>query len=212
MNLTASRSLDETSSYQVQELVAPVAVTSDHSEGTAGSDSASLRLLAMITLAQRAGKTCLPVQLGLAVDAAENLFSKLVQVGAMDKSAALSTDPDDLRQTLLDLRIDEWQEIRELLVAHRAGRTDVELWLANIVAAGCLGSEHLWRDLGLAHRGLLSALFSDYFPALAAKNTQDMKWKKFLYKQLCEQEGGYVCRAPSCAECAAYDDCFGPEV
>ena len=33
------------------------------------------------------------------------------------------------------------------------------------------------------------------FPQLARRNTQDMRWKKFLYKQLCEQDGGYVCRS-----------------
>ncbi|MFM8444786.1 MAG: nitrogen fixation protein NifQ, partial [Methylococcus sp.] len=33
-------------------------------------------------------------------------------------------------------------------------------------------------------------------------------WKKFLYKQLCEAEGIYVCRAPSCGECVDYADCF----
>jgi nitrogen fixation protein NifQ len=38
-----------------------------------------------------------------------------------------------------------------------------------------------------------------------------MKWKKFLYRQLCLEEGIYVCRAPSCEVCKDYDLCFGPE-
>ncbi len=38
-----------------------------------------------------------------------------------------------------------------------------------------------------------------------------MKWKKFIYKQLCITEGIYTCRAPSCEVCADYADCFGPE-
>jgi nitrogen fixation protein NifQ len=49
------------------------------------------------------------------------------------------------------------------------------------------------------------------FPELAAKNEKDMKWKKFLYKQLCEAEGLYLCRAPSCDVCIDYSKCFGPE-
>jgi len=49
------------------------------------------------------------------------------------------------------------------------------------------------------------------FPVLAAKNDRDMKWKKFLYKQLCQREGIYICRAPSCEVCADYAKCFGPE-
>ncbi len=49
------------------------------------------------------------------------------------------------------------------------------------------------------------------FPDLVARNSKDMKWKKFLYKQLCEAEGLYVCRAPSCEVCKDYQQCFGPE-
>jgi nitrogen fixation protein NifQ len=38
-----------------------------------------------------------------------------------------------------------------------------------------------------------------------------MKWKKFLYRQLCLEEGIYVCRAPSCDVCRDYDLCFARE-
>ena len=109
------------------------------------------------------------------------------------------------------MREDEWQEIRQLLLQYRAGKDDSELLMADIVAAGCLGGEHLWRDLGLLNRSELSALLSQNFPQLVAANDRDMKWKRFFYKQLCEAGGGYVCRAPSCDECTAYADCFGPE-
>jgi nitrogen fixation protein NifQ len=51
----------------------------------------------------------------------------------------------------------------------------------------------------------------DNFEPLALRNDKDMKWKKFLYKQLCEAEGIYVCRAPSCEVCVDYDNCFGNE-
>ncbi len=84
-------------------------------------------------------------------------------------------------------------------------------WMIDILVAGCLGSDHLWQDLGLWSRSQLSALLHYNFPELAAKNTQDMKWKKFLYKQLCEAEGLYLCRAPSCNVCIDYSKCYGPE-
>ena len=58
--------------------------------------------------------------------------------------------------------------------------------------------DHLWQDLGLPARGELTALMRRNFPTLAARNVKDMKWKRFLYKQLCEAEGIYTCRAPSC--------------
>lgn len=117
-----------------------------------------------------------------------------------------------LRQELLELRRDEWFDLRDLLLKHAAGKHMLEPVMASIVASACLGGDHLWRDLGLTSRDALGDLLQLFFPDLAVKNTKDMKWKKFFYKQLCEQEGGYVCRAPSCEECAAYDDCFGAEI
>jgi nitrogen fixation protein NifQ len=108
-------------------------------------------------------------------------------------------------------RMDERQDLLALLDEHRAGQDDSEIWMARIVATACMGGNHLWQDLGLWNRADLSRLFTDNFPALAAKNVRDMKWKKFLYKQLCRREGVYVCRSPSCEVCADYANCFGPE-
>ena len=62
-----------------------------------------------------------------------------------------------------------------------------------------------------ASQRLVTALLQYNFPTLAAKNTHDMKWKKFLYKQLCEAEGLFLCRAPSCQVCADYGQCYGSE-
>jgi nitrogen fixation protein NifQ len=83
--------------------------------------------------------------------------------------------------------------------------------VAAAIAAGCLGDQHLWRDLGLHDRPTLRLLFEEYFPSLAARNDRDMRWKKFLYKCLCRWEGFHVCRAPSCDECSSYEECFSPE-
>jgi nitrogen fixation protein NifQ len=88
---------------------------------------------------------------------------------------------------------------------------DETRWLAAILVAGCLGEDHLWQDLGLWSRQDLSGLITYNFPTIAAANDRDMKWKKFLYKQLCEAEGIYVCRAPSCDVCVDYPRCFGSE-
>ncbi|MCU0833942.1 MAG: nitrogen fixation protein NifQ [Gammaproteobacteria bacterium] len=108
-------------------------------------------------------------------------------------------------------RLAEAAELRALLVAHRAGDSPSERWMAEILAAGCLARDHLWQDLGLWSRADLGALMRRNFPALAARNVHDMKWKRFLYKQLCEAEGIYLCRAPSCEVCTDYERCFGPE-
>lgn len=108
-------------------------------------------------------------------------------------------------------RVPERADLRKLLLEHRAGQNQSEEWIADIVVAGCMGSDHLWQDLGLWSRRDLSALLVRNFPSLVAKNERDMKWKKFLYKQLCAQEGIYICRAPSCEVCADYAACFGSE-
>lgn len=105
----------------------------------------------------------------------------------------------------------ELEDLQNLLLEYRAHRSAAEAWLAQIVAYGCSGRDHLWQDLGLANRGELSLLMTTAFPALAALNTGDMKWKKFLYRHYCAREGIYVCPAPSCSMCADQPKCFGKE-
>jgi len=84
-------------------------------------------------------------------------------------------------------------------------------WLAHALAQATLGQDHLWQDLHLPSRRELSALMQARFPRLAARNDRDMKWKKFLYKQLCDQAEISLCRAPSCGVCTDQAFCFGPE-
>lgn len=109
-------------------------------------------------------------------------------------------------------RNDETTELVRLLLMDKAGDSPSEVWMAHVIAAGCMASDHLWQDLGLWDRDELTALMRRNFPALAARNVKDMKWKRFLYKQLCEAEGIYTCRAPSCEACTDYHACFGPEL
>lgn len=108
-------------------------------------------------------------------------------------------------------RTDEFDEVYKLLLSNRAGECDSEKWMAEIVARSCQGQDHLWQDMGLWSRDQLSSLMLRNFPQLASRNINNMKWKKFIYKQLCITEGIYTCRAPSCEVCVDYDNCFGPE-
>jgi nitrogen fixation protein NifQ len=111
-------------------------------------------------------------------------------------------------------RGDEVEDVSLLLLAHAdpaAGESDQCAAVAETIALACLGDQHLWQDLQLASRAELSALMRRWFPALVAKNSADMKWKKFLYKQLCEREQIFICKSPSCAACSDYALCFGPE-
>jgi nitrogen fixation protein NifQ len=108
-------------------------------------------------------------------------------------------------------RAAEREELRLLFLTHATDAGVERVWLADILAAGCMAEDHLWQDLGLWSRKDVSALIEHNFQRLKAKNDRDMKWKKFFYKQLCVQEGIYTCRSPSCEVCADFNACFGPE-
>lgn len=110
-------------------------------------------------------------------------------------------------------RGDEVDDVRELLLAHADPDAPARLTraVAEAIALGCLGDNHLWQDLQLASRAELSALIERHFPRLASLNHAQMKWKKFLYKQLCEREEVFICKSPSCAVCTDHPLCFGPE-
>jgi len=109
-------------------------------------------------------------------------------------------------------RQDEVDDLTALLLSHTPSPVPTRVrQIAEGIAVGCLGDNHLWQDLQLPSRVELSALFRDYFGALAQKNVHDMKWKKFLYKQLCEREEIFICKSPSCAICVDHSLCFGPE-
>lgn len=109
-------------------------------------------------------------------------------------------------------RLEEYQDLLKLLLDHKSGEGMDTERTAEWVARSCLGDNHLWQDLRLANREELSLLLKKHFRPLFDKNTADMKWKKFFYKQICESEGFYLCKSPSCGICIDYAKCFGPEV
>ncbi|WP_088278268.1 nitrogen fixation protein NifQ [Ideonella sp. A 288] len=127
----------------------------------------------------------------------------------------LMLQPCAQAQARVATRGDEVDDLMALLLAHAdpaAGSpADIDA-VARALAVASLGDNHLWQDLQLPSRTELSALFAHWFPALKARNDRDMKWKKFLYKQLCEREALFICKAPSCAVCSDRPVCFGPEL
>lgn len=109
------------------------------------------------------------------------------------------------------MRGDEFGDLLDLLLEHRSRPDRESEWLAFAIATACMGNDHLYQDMGLPNRQILSGLLEEYFPVLFARNSGNMKWKKFFYKQLCDRSGVRACRAPSCAVCGDYLKCFGPE-
>jgi nitrogen fixation protein NifQ len=105
----------------------------------------------------------------------------------------------------------EWGDLKRYLLKNRAWKCASEVWIAEMLSSACMGQNHLWQDLGLQNRTELTALMENNFPKMAKRNIHNMKWKKFIYRELCQMEGIYVCRSPSCEVCVDYDECFGPE-
>ncbi|MDK1389288.1 nitrogen fixation protein NifQ [Sinorhizobium sp. 8-89] len=105
----------------------------------------------------------------------------------------------------------EEELLRGLLLAHARPGGPASARFAKIIARRAMRHDHLWRELGLFDRVELSRLLATHFPTLAAGNTNNMRWKKYFYRKLCEAEGFSLCTAPSCQECKELRNCFGPE-
>jgi nitrogen fixation protein NifQ len=164
--------------------------------------------LARMLASHVTGQGGLPPGLGLSLPAFTTLLARHFPGVPGVERARAADPPADLPDRTGE---DEGADLLALLLEHRAGADRSEGWMAVIVAAGCMGGNHLWEDLGLWSRADLNRLMRENFPGLAGLNAGDMKWKKFLYRQICLREGLNVCPAPSCHACVDYRGCFGPE-
>ncbi|SFI18267.1 nitrogen fixation protein NifQ [Bradyrhizobium sp. cf659] len=106
---------------------------------------------------------------------------------------------------------DETIMVRDLLLAQRSTEGETGRWLAAMVARRAMEPNHLWEDLGLRERPELSRLLTRHFAPLAARNTGNMRWKRFFYRMLCEDDGFVMCTSPVCTQCNDFDLCFGEE-
>lgn len=149
--------------------------------------------------------TPLAVSLGLSAESLAALigryfpqaFSLLIGLAvSADGSHAKSIEEPDLRALLLD---------------NRSQGSLEEEWLAHIIARRSLRPNFLWQDLGLTGRADVNILMMRHFQPLAERNVQDMKWKKFFYREMCRAEGLDNCKSPICSQCADHAACFGAE-
>ncbi|MBS4052102.1 MAG: nitrogen fixation protein NifQ [Methylomonas sp.] len=191
---------------QAQVEISPAVTRQQHYDDLlAFSDgSANSVWLARIIASWLVGEGALPDRLGLTGSQFRQLLAQRFAGHELTEYAPSGKNLDFSRML-------EKQDLEQLLRQFSAAEQAETEWLIAIIVAACLGSDHLWQDLGLWSRPELSAMLKHNFPRLAERNHKDMKWKKFLYKQLCEAEGLYVCRAPSCEVCRDYPQCFGPE-
>ena len=171
---------------------------------THADGSVNAQWLAQIIASWQIGDGVLPDGLGLDDQSFAGLLTRHFPGYSLDTPSYSGIQADFSRML-------EKQDLEQLLRRFARSNTEDSEWLITLIVTACLGSDHLWQDLGVFSRNDLSALLRHNFPALSALNHKDMKWKKFLYKLLCEEEGFYVCRAPSCEVCKDYALCFGPE-
>lgn len=101
--------------------------------------------------------------------------------------------------------------VRDLLLAQRSADPQVGGWLAAMLARRAMEPNHLWEDLGLRARDELTRLMNRHFAPLAGRNTRNMRWKRFFYRSLCEDDGFVMCATPVCTECGDFALCFGDE-
>ncbi len=118
----------------------------------------------------------------------------------LESSAAVRTEEDE-----------EEVMVRQILLQNCSGPRQVGEWLAHVVARRGMEPNHLWEDLGLAERHHLTDLLLRHFEPLACKNTRNMRWKRFLYRSLCEAEGFSMCPSPTCDACSEFHICYGDE-
>ncbi len=100
--------------------------------------------------------------------------------------------------------------VRALLLSEFEVASDETTCLAAIIARRSMDGNHLWEDLGLSDRASLTRLMRMYFPALAGRNVDNMRWKRFFFRQLCDADGLSHCTSPTCCDCPDLAGCFEP--
>ncbi|SIS74333.1 nitrogen fixation protein NifQ [Phaeovulum vinaykumarii] len=83
--------------------------------------------------------------------------------------------------------------------------------IAQILARRAQEPRHLWEDLGLPDRARLGRLIARHFPRLHAANVNNMRWKRFFYRQICGTGAARLCPAPNCEACPEKTACFAPD-
>lgn len=114
-------------------------------------------------------------------------------------------------ELLHDWLPEQFMPLVSLIWSHRTTDEPLTRWLSHAIAAACYGRQHLWQDLGFKSRDDVSRLLSQWFPRLFHQNTQNLKWKRFLFEQLGNRLGTLGLKPPSCGDCDSYRACFSVE-
>lgn len=103
---------------------------------------------------------------------------------------------------------DEIEDLVALLMEHATYPGVLSHHLARALAEASMGPNHLWEDLGLVNRVQLNELMQEHFTSLRVLNVNNMRWKKFFYRMLCERADILICKSPHCEQCEDQPQCF----
>jgi len=168
-------------------------------------ESNNTRWVASMLSSQVCGQSMMPAQLGLTPEAFERMIHFYFPDVPITELQSAAYDASWLEM------MPEKEELEALFHDVRKDDHEQRQWIAAMLIAGCAGHQHLWEDMGLFSRKDLTDLLNENFPAMAHKNVLNMKWKKFVYKQLCDRSNIHACPAPTCQACNDFKVCFAPE-
>ena len=145
-----------------------------------------------------------------------------VKVTDIDKIFAIyfpGFDPYQVRKTIHNtnsIPTEVNPDILHLLLSHisrdqNGKRGYISELLAKIISRRTTLPGHLWVSMGFLERPQLTAAIRRHLPTLAMANNKGMRWKRYLFKQVCDLNGGTMCKSPNCGECSDYAFCFAPE-
>ncbi len=157
------------------------------------------------------GRTALPTYMGLKAETFAKLKALMINEAEFEVSMQqkqLYSQTQRLFAELIAGRASERDDLFRLLMDHANTELNWHKEVAWVLSNASMSSYHLWQSLGLDERPTLGRLIGFYFPTLHAGNVNNMRWKRYFYKQLCERGGDYVCKAPNCNQCSSFKECF----
>ncbi len=95
----------------------------------------------------------------------------------------------------------------ELLMENAADQSSATLKVAARIANATQQQGHLWEAMQLDNREEFETLLQAHFPDIAKSNSQQVRWKKWIYQHLAARTGQQL-TPPLCHQCFDYEHCY----
>ncbi len=173
---------------------------------TASVKAADRHLFACLLAVADKEQTPLHLALGLTeemlTELIDQLFPKIDRQSLFSDPAQKTATPPEINPEILEL-------LRSFVAPEeRSLQRFLSRIMAHSISARTAHPGHLWVAMGLFERPQLTEGIRRHLPLLLKANNQGMRWKRFLFKQICELNGGVMCKSPNCRDCSDYVICF----